>query len=83
MWQQVLPAVTSIAASGNLATAGNLVFQGADDGGFYGFNAATGTQIFKYDAPRPIRSSPLTYAINGKQYIAVVATNIVLAFALP
>ena len=83
VWQQVLPAITSIAASGNFATAGDLVFQGTDDGGFYGFAATTGEQVFNYDAPRPIRASPLTYEVNGKQYIAVVATNTVLAFALP
>lgn len=83
VWQQVLPATTSIAASGNFVTAGDLVFQGTDDGGFYGFDATTGKQVFKHNAPRPIRASPLTYEINGKQYIAVVATNTVLAFALP
>lgn len=83
VWQQVLPATTSIAASGNFVTAGDLVFQGTDDGGFYGFDATTGEQVFKHNAPRPIRASPLTYEINGKQYIAVVATNTVLAFALP
>ena len=82
-WQQVLPAVTSIAASGNLVTAGDIVLQGTDDGSFYALHAATGEQLFQYSAPRPIRSSPITYEISGKQYISVVATNTVIAFALP
>ncbi len=82
-WQQVLPALTTIGASGNLATAGDLVFQGTDAGGFYAFHAATGEQLFHYAAPRPVRSSPLAYEVNGRQYVAVVATDTVLAFAVP
>ena len=82
-WQQVLPALTTIGASGNLATAGDLVFQGTDAGGFHALHAATGEQLFQYDAPRSIRSSPLTYEVNGRQYVAVIATNTILAFTLP
>ncbi len=83
VWQQVLPAMQTIGASGSLATAGNLVFQGLDDGGFHAFDAATGEQLFHYQAPRPIRSSPLTYEVNGKQYLSVIATDAILTFALP
>ena len=83
VWQQVLPAMTTIGASGNLATAGDLVFQGTDAGGFYALHAETGERLFQYDAPRAIRSSPLTYEVNGRQYVAVIATNTILAFALP
>ena len=82
VWQQVLPALTPIAASGNLVTAGDVVFQGTDDGGFHGFHAATGEQLFKHSARRPIKSSPLTYEVNGTQFVAVIATDTVLAFAL-
>ena len=83
VWQQVLPAITFGASSGSVATAGDLIFQGTEDGGFYAFHAATGEQLFQYQAPRTIRSSPLTYEVNGTQYVAVVATNTVMAFALP
>ena len=83
VWQQVFPALTTIGASGNLATAGDLVFQGADDGAFYAFHAETGELLFEHRAPRPVRSSPMTYQVNGKQYVTVVATNTVLTFALP
>ncbi len=82
-WQAVLPAQTAIGASGNMVTAGNLVFQGVEDGGFYALNAKTGEELYRYAAPRPIRSSPMTYQVNGKQYVAVVATNRVIALALP
>ena len=65
------------------ATAGDLLFQGTEDGGFYAFHAATGEQLFHYDAERTIRSSPLTYEVNGTQYVAVIASSTILAFALP
>ncbi|MXY25753.1 MAG: PQQ-binding-like beta-propeller repeat protein [Acidobacteria bacterium] len=83
VWQQVFPALTTIGASGNLATAGDLVFQGADDGAFYAFHAETGELLFEHRAPRPVRSSPMTYQVNGKQYVTVIATNTVLTFTLP
>ena len=79
----MFPALSGIGASGNLATAGDLVFQGADDGAFYAFDAATGEQLFRHQAQRAIRSSPMTYQVNGKQYVTVIATNTVLTFALP
>ncbi|MBM40628.1 MAG: hypothetical protein CL483_01730 [Acidobacteria bacterium] len=82
-WQAILPAETAIGASGNLVTAGDLVFQGVEDGGFYALDARTGDELFEYEAPRPIRSSPMTYQVNGKQYVTVVATNTVITLALP
>ena len=80
VWQTVFP---SILVGGNLATAGDLVLQGTSRGDFLAFEAATGREAFKYEGRRGIRASPLTYQVNGRQYVAVVATNTVLAFALP
>ena len=82
-WQAVLPARSSIGASGNMVTAGNLVFQGVEDGGFYALHAETGEELYRFDTPRPIRASPMTYQVNGKQYMTVVATNRVVTVALP
>ena len=82
-WQVVLPAQSSIGASGNMVTAGNLVFQGVEDGGFYALDAETGAELYRFDAPRPIRASPMTYQIDGKQYVTFVATNTVVTLALP
>ena len=82
-WQTVLPAQTSIGASGNLVTGGNLVFQGVENGAFYALHAETGEALYQLDAPRPIRSSPITYQVDGKQYVTVVATNTVMTLALP
>ncbi len=69
--------------SGNLATAGDLVFQGAGTGHFYAFDAATGEQLFQYQADTGIRSSPTTFEAGGAQYVTVIAANTVLTFGLP
>ena len=42
-----------------------------------------GRQLLTFKAPRAIRASPLTYKVNGRQYVTVVATNTVLALGLP
>ena len=83
VWQKILPSVTFGASSGSVATAGDIVFQGTEDGGFYGFHAGTGEQLFHYMAPRPVQSSPMTYEVNGTQYVTVISTGSVLTFALP
>ncbi len=83
VWQQVLPAVSSIGSSGNLVTAGNVVFQGTGARALYAFDAASGAQLFKYETPRSVRATPLTYLVSGSQYVTVVATDTVLTFRLP
>ncbi len=83
VWQVEYPSASSIGATGNFVSAGNLVFQGSDTGMFYAFDARNGKQLFTYKAPRSIRMSPMTYKANGKQYVTIVATGSVLAFALP
>ena len=82
-WQALLPAQSALGASGNMVTAGNLVFQGVQGGGLYALHAATGEELYRFDAPRPIRSSPMTYEVDGRQHVTVVATNTVVTLALP
>ena len=75
--------ITGFANSGNLATAGDLVFQGAGTGDFYAFDAETGEQLFQYAADTGIRSSPSTFQAGGSQYVTVIAANTILTFGLP
>ena len=83
MWQAEHPSRTNIGSAGNLVTAGDVVFQGSDTGDFYAYDARSGKRLFKYTSKLAIRASPLTYRVGGKQYVAVVASSTVLAFALP
>jgi PQQ-dependent dehydrogenase (methanol/ethanol family) len=82
IWQAEHESRTNIGSAGNLATAGDVIFQGSDTGDFYAFDARSGRRLFRHTAERGIRASPITYRVNGKQYVAVVATNAVLAFGL-
>ena len=79
-WHTELPGSTN---SGSLATAGDLVFQGVGSDGFYALDARNGSILFRFEDPSGVRASPLTYMVNDRQFVAVVATNKVLAFALP
>jgi glucose dehydrogenase len=83
VWQAEFPTASGIGSAGNFVTAGNLVFQGSDTGQLYAFDARNGRQLFAHKAPRSIRASALTYKVNGKQYVTVVATNTVLTLGLP
>ncbi len=58
---------------GVLATAGNLVFMGEGDGWFDAFNAQSGERVWRYNLGAGVNAPPITYRVNGEQYIAVAA----------
>jgi quinohemoprotein ethanol dehydrogenase len=57
---------------GVLATAGDLVFQGHIDGTFNAYAAQSGELVWKYDAQAPVLAPPISYSVNGQQYITVL-----------
>ncbi|WP_198162897.1 PQQ-dependent dehydrogenase, methanol/ethanol family [Sphingobium sp. TCM1] len=61
------------AAAGVLATAGGLVFEGNPTGAFEAFDATSGKRLWKFQAETQIVGSPISYAVNGQQYILVVS----------
>jgi len=67
-----------------LATAGGLVFSGSDEGDFFALDAATGKLLweFKISGTNP-RTNPITYAVDGKQYVITESGNNFIAFSLP
>jgi len=58
--------------AGVLSTAGNLVFQGAAEGRFYAYAATNGKQLWSYDTGNGVIAAPMTYELNGEQYVAVM-----------
>ncbi len=56
---------------GALATGGNLVFQGRADGQFIAYRADTGESVWAFDAKNGIMAAPISYEVNGEQYIAI------------
>jgi alcohol dehydrogenase (cytochrome c) len=58
--------------AGVLATAGNLVFLGHYDGTFAAYDAKTLNEMWSFNVGSPIQAPPVSYSVNGKQYIAVL-----------
>jgi quinohemoprotein ethanol dehydrogenase len=58
---------------GLMATAGNLVFEGMGDGTFNAFDARSGQKIWTFDAHFGIAGAPISYEVDGKQYVSIVA----------
>lgn len=58
---------------GALATAGNLVFQGTSHGEFVAYAADSGERLWAHDTQTAVLAGPVTYRVDGKQYIAVMA----------
>jgi alcohol dehydrogenase (cytochrome c) len=58
--------------SGVLATAGELVFAAAFDRGFRAYDARNGTQLWEVRLNDVSSSSPISYAVDGKQFVAIV-----------
>ena len=58
--------------AGTMTTAGNLVFQGRIDGQFLAYDARTGKQLWSINAGSGISAPPITYAVDGKQYVSLL-----------
>ena len=60
-------------SGGTLSSAGNLVFQGRGDGKFVAYRATDGQPLWEFDAGVGIAAAPMTYSVDGIQYVAVLA----------
>ena len=78
---------------GVLATAGDLLFMGEGNGNFNAFDSGTGELLWQINGSAGVNAPPITYQVDGKQYVAVAAGgnalfgfkqgDAVLVFALP
>jgi alcohol dehydrogenase (cytochrome c) len=60
-------------AGGVLATAGGLVFTGDPEGRFTAYDAVRGQILWSYQTGSGMRGGPISYRLDGKQYIAVLS----------
>jgi alcohol dehydrogenase (cytochrome c) len=67
---------------GILTTASDLLFTGNRDQYFYALDARTGAMLWKFYLGGNIRSGPISYQVNGKQYLAVAAGSGLFTFSL-
>ena len=58
---------------GTLTTAGNLVFQGTADGRFVAYSADKGEKLWEVTVGTGIIAAPVTYEVDGVQYVSVMA----------
>ncbi len=58
---------------GTMTTAGNLVFFGDINGIFHALDAKTGKALWQINVGSGVGAGPMTYAVDGKQYVAVLA----------
>jgi alcohol dehydrogenase (cytochrome c) len=70
-------------AAGTMSTAGDLLFFGDDAGSFEAVDAHTGKALWHFNTGQDISASPMTYAVEGKQYVAIAAGSDVFSFTLP
>jgi alcohol dehydrogenase (cytochrome c) len=68
--------------AGIMATAGDLVFSGSIDGYFFALDAVSGDELWHMNVGRMVHSSPMSYAVDGQQYITIAAGNVVYTFGL-
>jgi alcohol dehydrogenase (cytochrome c) len=68
--------------AGVLTTASNVLFSGGRDGAFYALDARDGKTLWETNLGLTVAAGPMTYMVNGKQYISIQAGNGLYTFAL-
>jgi alcohol dehydrogenase (cytochrome c) len=68
--------------AGVLATAGGVVFGGSNEGNFYALDAASGKPLWDFQTGGAIVANPVSYSVDGKQYVAIAAGRALFVFGL-
>jgi alcohol dehydrogenase (cytochrome c) len=74
--------MTDVTDSGILTTASDVLFTGVREGHFHALNARTGELLWRVSLGGQIVSGPMTYQVDGKQYVATIAGTSLVVFAL-
>jgi len=76
------PMHVGTAAAGVLSTAGGVLFAADPEGSLIALDARTGAKLWHYQTGGGIQSSPISYAVDGKQYVAIAGDSTLFVFAL-
>ncbi len=79
-WEHRLSAPNTEA--GVLTTDGNVLFSGGRDGAFYALDARDGKLLWDTNLGPSVAAGPMTYMVNGKQYVSIQAGSALFTFAL-
>lgn len=74
--------MTDFTDAGILTTASNVLFSGGREGYFYALDARTGVPLWKATVGGRVTSGPMSYAVGGRQYVAVAAGSGLFVYAL-
>ena len=74
--------MADVSMSGILTTASDLLFVGGREGYFQALNARTGALLWKQNLGGEIIAGPISFEVDGKQYITIAAGNSLFAYAL-
>jgi PQQ-dependent dehydrogenase (methanol/ethanol family) len=69
--------------AGVLDTAGGILFYGDPNGDFVAVDERDGKHLWNFPTNEIIKSSPITYTVNGKQFVAIAAGASIVSFSLP
>ena len=67
---------------GVMSTAGNLVFGGTTEGVIFALDARTGERLWHFSANDRVYASPVSYLVNGKQYVSLAVGDVLMTFGL-
>lgn len=73
---------SNLALPGVLATNGNIVFSSEGSGHVVALNATNGEKLWDFGTGRSIWASPITYSVQGRQFVSIVAGSDVFTFSL-
>lgn len=68
--------------SGTVSTAGGIVFFGDDDGHLVGVDARDGKHLWHFQTGEGLTASPITYSVDGKQYVSIASATAIFSFGL-
>jgi len=68
--------------AGILTTEGGLLFSGSVDGYFYALDASNGQELWNISLGARVHAAPMSYAVNGQQFVTIAAGNVVYTFGL-
>lgn len=74
--------MSDLTDAGVLTTASDVLFTGGREGYFFALDAKDGSLLWKIQLGGPIQNGPMTYAVDGRQYVAVSASNSLFVFGL-
>jgi len=72
-----------VSDAGILTTASDLLFSGNREGYFFCLDARTGKELWKRYLGSQVAASPITYLVDGKQYVTIAAGHSLFTFGLP